>query len=287
LICRILIIMNMTTKRNIVILAVLLVVAASGTAFWLSYGRGGEPDKKTLSVKVKKGQAQSGKKGVRAAKIKSFSSSEKRPDIRLTDDEYDSLTPEMKKLIDDLQDALDAEDAKKVSKLAEQILVTQRKNGPDSVPPYVRSKAVEAIGWFLPESLADLVAFMADSDPEVLEDVMDKFSEAIDDPDLGDRELAAILTSVAKALTDEDAVESLFLAIESDMRNSIAVDTYLKVWESGSEEVKSRIVESIADFTGEEDITTPEALKKWLAENPDDEDDESFYAGGDGDDDDE
>jgi len=280
--------MKMTTKRNIVILAVLLVAAASGTAFWLSSAKGNDSDKKTLFVKTKKTQAQaSAKKGVRAAKIKSFSGTDKRPDVRLADDEYDSLTPEMKKLIDDLQDALDAEDAKKVSKLAEQILVTQRKNGQDSVPPYVRSKAVEAIGWFLPESLADLVAFMADSDPDVLQDVMDKFSEAIDDPDLGDRELSSILTSVAKVLTDEDAVESLFLAIESDMRNSVAVDTYLKVWENGSDEVKSKIIESIADFTGEDDVTTPDALKKWLAENPDDEEDESFYAGGDGDDDDE
>ena len=31
------------------------------------------------------------------------------------------------------------------------------------------------------------------------------------------------------------------------------------------------------DFTGEDDITTPEQLDAWLKENPDDEDDEEFY----------
>ena len=197
----------------------------------------------------------------------------------LTLDEEANLSDEMKQILAELQDALDDNDAQKVSKLAERILVTQRKKGQDAVPPYVREKAVEAIGFFLPGSLADLVGFMADSDPDVLQDVMDKFSEAIDDPDLGDRELSSILTSVAKVLNNEDAVEALFFAIESDMRHSVAVQTYLDVWENGSKEVQAKVLESISDFTGEDDITTPEQLKKWLEENPDDEDDEDFYAG--------
>ena len=118
---------------------------------------------------------------------------------------------------------------------------------------------------------------MADSDPDVLQDVMDRFSEAIDDPDLGDVELSAILSSVGKILDNEDAIDSLFLGIESDMRNSVAIKTYLDLWENGSKPVKDKIIESIADFTGEEDITTPEQLKEWLEQNPDDEDDEDFY----------
>ena len=35
------------------------------------------------------------------------------------------------------------------------------------------------------------------------------------------------------------------------------------------------------DFTGEDDITTPEQLDKWLKDNPDDEDDEEFYGNAD------
>lgn len=207
-------------------------------------------------------------------------SMDQKPTMQLTEDEEAMLTPEMRQILSELQDALDNDDAQAVSKLAERILVKQRKLGQDSVPPYVREKAVEAIGFFLPGSLADLVGFMADSDPDVLQDVMDKFSEAIDDPDLGDRELSAILSSVAEALNNEDAVDSLFLAIESDMRNSVAVETYLNVWKTGSDEVKAKIEESISDFTGEDGINTPEQLKQWLAENPDDPDDDDFYKGG-------
>lgn len=236
----------------------------------------GKPSSKKVPAKVAARRA-------RAQKINQSLGADK-PDMGLTLDEEANLSDEMKQILAELQDALDDNDAQKVSKLAERILVTQRKKGQDAVPPYVREKAVEAIGFFLPGSLADLVGFMADSDPDVLQDVMDKFSEAIDDPDLGDRELSSILTSVSKVLNNEDAVEALFFAIESDMRNSVAVQTYLDVWENGSKEVQSKVLESIADFTGEDDISTPEQLKKWLEENPDDEDDESFYAGASADD---
>lgn len=236
----------------------------------------GKPSSKKVPAKVAARRA-------RAQKINQSLGADK-PDMGLTLDEEANLSDEMKQILAELQDALDDNDAQKVSKLAERILVTQRKKGQDAVPPYVREKAVEAIGFFLPGSLADLVGFMADSDPDVLQDVMDKFSEAIDDPDLGDRELSSILTSVSKVLNNEDAVEALFFAIESDMRNSVAVQTYLDVWENGSKEVQAKVLESIADFTGEDEITTPEQLKKWLEENPDDEDDESFYAGASADD---
>ncbi len=40
------------------------------------------------------------------------------------------------------------------------------------------------------------------------------------------------------------------------------------------------------DFTGEDDITTPEQLDTWLKENPDDEEDEDFYGNTDKDDND-
>lgn len=279
-------------NKNLMIALLGIVVAISAAGLYVVF----RPDATTnptenmkkVVVKQKKGKAKNktlarNAQRIRVQKINQSLGADK-PDMGLTMDEEANLSDEMKQILSELQDALDDNDAQKVSKLAERILVTQRKKGQDAVPPYVREKAVEAIGFFLPGSLADLVGFMADSDPDVLQDVMDKFSEAIDDPDLGDRELSSILTSVSKVLNNEDAVEALFFAIESDMRNSVAVQTYLDVWENGSKEVQSKVLESIADFTGEDDITTPEQLKKWLEENPDDEDDENFYAGASADD---
>ena len=276
--------MNISKNRALVIGGLLVAAIASGTFFTVSMLKSSQPvqQKKVLvskkqAKKVKPTQ-KAGRRDIPGSMAREFQSKEaKQQAARLSDDEYNSLSTEMKKLIDTLQEALDNNDAKTVSKIAEQILVTQRKKGQDAVPPFVREKTVEAIGIFLPDSLADLVGFMADSDPDVLQDVMDRFSEAIDDPDLGDIELSAILSSVGKILDNEDAIDSLFLGIESDMRNSIAVKTYLDLWENGSQPVKDKILESVADFTGEEDITTPEKLKEWLEQNPDDEDDDDFY----------
>lgn len=276
--------MNISKNRALVIGGLLVAAIASGTFFTVSMLKSSQPvqPKKVLvskkqAKKVKPTQ-KVGRRDIPGSMAREFQSKEaKQQAARLSDDEYNSLSTEMKKLIDTLQEALDNNDAKTVSKIAEQILVTQRKKGQDAVPPFVREKTVEAIGIFLPDSLADLVGFMADSDPDVLQDVMDRFSEAIDDPDLGDIELSAILSSVGKILDNEDAIDSLFLGIESDMRNSIAVKTYLDLWENGSQPVKDKILESVADFTGEEDITTPEKLKEWLEQNPDDEDDDDFY----------
>jgi ABC-type nitrate/sulfonate/bicarbonate transport system substrate-binding protein len=71
----------------------------------------------------------------------------------------------------------------------------------------MREQAVEALSWFLPDSLAELIGFMADSNPEVLEDVMKNFTEGIDDAELSDRELAAIFKKVAPIIEDDDAID--------------------------------------------------------------------------------
>ena len=75
------------------------------------------------------------------------------------------------------------------------------------------------------------------------------------------------------------------MGLENDMRNSVAVDTYKEIFKTGSEEIKKRLVESMQDFTGEDDLTAPEQLDAWLKENPDDEDDDEFYGNADKDDD--
>lgn len=280
--------MEANMKKIVLIGAVAAAAAISAFVYFGGQGESSAPEEKVSfkAKRPKKAKAAQTKAARREARLQKVFSDDSKPDLDFTEAELASISPELRKILAELQEAVDAENALKVSKLSEQILVTMRKHGEAAVPPFVREAAVEAIGYFLPGSLADLVGFMKDSDPDVLQEVMDKFSEAIDDTGLGDRELSAILISVAKVLTEEDAVDSLFMSIENDMRNSVAVETYLNVWENGSSEVKQRVAESISDFTGEDEIDSPEKLKKWLEENPDDEDDPEFYAG-DKDDDDE
>lgn len=189
------------------------------------------------------------------------------------------LSAEMRKLLTDLQEALDNDDSASVTRLCEKILKLQRERGDEAVPSVMRAKAIEALSWFLPNTLAPLVGFLADSDPEVLSDVISKLEDVFNDTSLGDRELSSVLSLVAQVLDNDDALDSLFLSIESDMRNSIAVETYIKILETGTQAAKDKVFSSIEDFTGEEGITTVEQLKEWLQANPDDEGDEEFYKG--------
>jgi len=202
------------------------------------------------------------------------------------DDEYESLSPEMKKIYDGMQLALDNEDRKALSRLCDELSKIRQSRGENAIPAFVRAKAVEAIGLFLPETLAELVEYMSDSDPEVAESVFDQLDNFLNDTTLGDKELSKILVLMSKVLTNEDAVDSLATTIDMNMRNSVKVDTCINILDSGNEVAVDRIKETIADIieVEVEDLSKSTdgikaKLKEWLAENPDDEDDAEFYQG--------
>lgn len=268
--------------KGIVVAVVIGALAAGGIGVYFLSGGGAEKgDGKALVAKKVIKFRNAGKSSKRTSiRVKDKEGEEKPNMFRLHEDEEESLTPEMKQLLADLQAELDADNGKGVAKLAEKVLVEMRKNGAN-VPPFVRSKAVEALGWFLPDTISDLMAFLADSDPDVLQDALTQFDSALDDPSLGDRELAEIVKICSKAIKDDDALDSMFMAIESSMRNSVAISTYKYIMENGTPEAKARINSSIEDFTGEEGIQTKEGLDEWYNQegNQDDEDDEDFYAG--------
>lgn len=196
------------------------------------------------------------------------------------------LTAEMQQILAEIQACLDNEDRKSLSKVCEKIAKIQRERGEGAVPASVRAKAVEAVGQFLPASLAELIGFMADSDPEVVDSVFDQLDTLLNDTTIGDRELSTMLVAVSKVLTNEDAIDSLAMAVDMNMRNSVKVATCQQILDSGSEAVVARIRETIADMLEVEVEELPEGskavkdkLKEWLDENPDGEDDEEFYKG--------
>ena len=274
----------MKLSKTTIGLAGLLVILALGSAasYLVSHRKQGKEPGKTLVSKTKKKPVflQRNKKSKRILAGNGVQADSGKPNlIDLDAEEESSLAPEIRKLLEGLQTALDAEDGKSVSKIVEKLLVEARKNG-TAVPPFVRAKAVEALGWFLPDSIADLMAFLADSDPDVLQDALDQFVDAIDDPSLGDRELSEIIKTCSRALTDDDALDAMFMAIETSMRNSVAIGTYKYIMDNGTDAAKAKVPTSIEDFTGEEGIKTKEDLDAWYADdNMDDEDDEDFYAG--------
>ncbi len=207
-------------------------------------------------------------------------------ELDVDDDEYSGLSPEMKLLMAEIQRCLDTEDRKALSKVCDKIAKIRNERGEHAIPASVRAKAVEAIGLFLPESLAELVEFMADSDPEVVDSVFDQLDTLLNDTTIGDKELSGMLVSISKVLTNEDSIDSLAMAIDCNMRNSVKVKTYCKILEAGTAGVVTRMKEAIAELMEVEVSELPvntkaiqNKLNEWLEANPDGEDDEDFYKG--------
>ena len=207
-------------------------------------------------------------------------------ELDVDDDEYSGLSPEMKLLMAEIQRCLDTEDRKALSKVCDKIAKIRNERGEHAIPASVRAKAVEAIGLFLPESLAELVEFMADSDPEVVDSVFDQLDTLLNDTTIGDRELAGMLVAMSKVLTNEDAIDSLAMAVDMNMRNSVKVNTCKQILDSGNDAVVTRMKETIAEILEVEVDELPahnegikQKLTEWLEENPDGEDDEEFYSG--------
>ena len=276
----------MRITKKVLSLTTIAVVALLAIAVVVSFTSGDKASEKTEKKETQTVSQKKPRKVRKPRPTQKFAerraaelANKEKPNLLGDLDDEANLTAAQRALLEELQAGIDSESLRNVVKTVEKIQKLLREKGEAAVPPIIRSEAVEALGWFLPESLAELIPFMADSDPEVLEDVMSQFESAIDDSSLGDRELSNILKSVSKVLTDEDAIDSLFMGIESDMRNSVAIATYKFILINGSDAVKAHALESIADFTGEDNIQTVEDLDKWLSdpENADDEDDDEFY----------
>ena len=207
-------------------------------------------------------------------------------ELDIDDDEYSDLPPEMKLLMAEIQRCIDTEDRKALSKVCDKIAMIRNERGESSIPASVRAKAVEAIGLFLPESLADLVEFMSDSDPEVVDSVFDQLDTLLNDTTIGDKEMSGMLVAMSKVLTNEDSIDSLAMAIDMNMRNSVKVKTYCQILDTGTTAAVERMKEAIADLMEVEvdelptsTIAIKDQLNEWLEENPDDEDDADFYKG--------
>ncbi len=274
-------------NRKIIVAAIIAAIAAFVAVYLIPSPGKKAPSQKAKVVKVsKKGKhfaRQHRKAGESARKINSQGKDGER--VLLEADEEAKLTAAERALLEELRDGADDDNFHRVAKAVKQIQALQREKGQDAVPVLLRQEAVEALGEFLPGSLPELMGFMADTNPEVFEDVMSQFEDAIDNSGLGDRALADIITTVARVVKSEDALDALFMCIENDMRNSVAVSTYIEISKTGSEEAKARLQESIEDFTGEDDMTDIKKLEDWAKENPDDEDDDEFYGPDDDDDD--
>lgn len=193
-----------------------------------------------------------------------------------TEVEEKKLSELQRTVLQELQNALDAENFKKLLKVLAKFKLSKSEGGLEGdVPKVLRQEAVSALGWFGSLGIPELLGFMADGDEEVAQSAFDLFEAALDDWDMGDRERASILVQAMSALKDVEQIDMLLMSL-NNMRNSVKGNAILQVLSSGTPEAQATMRDQLGLYT-DADVESVEAVKDWLQKNPDDDDDEEFY----------
>lgn len=218
---------------------------------------------------------QRGRKTTRV-RVNSIVREREKPTFNLETADEALLSAEQKAILAEIRKALDEENKKDVLRLVQKL--QSSKEWPDGIPKAIKMVAIEALGWFGSSCLPEIVGFLADGDPEIIEATIERYEEALSDIELSDRERAQILIGAAKVIRDPEIMDQFMFEL-NDMRNSVAIDTIKQIMALGSDALKGVLAENIEFFTGEENLDTAAKLDAWLKENPDGEDDEDLYGG--------
>jgi len=194
------------------------------------------------------------------------------------EDDERTLNLEQKKVLADLQAALDNEDLATVRRVLDRLNSPAMKTAAGGeVPVSMRSRAVEALGWFGKSAAIDLIGYLGDPDSDVAQDALSQFEMALEDGAMGDLERSVIVKAAMKAITDPDIIESLLNQL-NNMRNSVKADTIEYISTAGTAQAQATMKEQLEFYT-DDGVTDVESVRKWKAENPDDEGDEELYGG--------
>ena len=253
-------------------LLVIGAIAVIGAAVWYIAAGDARPTDKTgsdgsiLVSGKKSGKAANGAK-IALNKPKRRKPGEKatapvrppRPDFT----EEVKLSGEMRKMLLDLQNALDVEDKKKVFALVHKLQLMDE--WPDGIPMAVKKKALEALAWFGAAGIAEAIGFLADSSEEIRSMAVETFERQFSDCwDLGDYKLADTLVAATKVLPYSDAIRSFYDQF-GNMRNSVKGDTAKRIWESGTPQA-IQVLEENLDFIFGEDVKSRKDIDKYIKE---------------------
>lgn len=203
----------------------------------------------------------SGKKALKRASVTAVKV--EKPDFSLSAAEDAKLTEEMRRIYQDLQQALDDEDKKKVFALVHKL--QSMDEWPDGIPQSVKLRALDALAWFGASGMAEAIGFLADGDSEVVNTAIEKFEEMLSDFDLGDRGVSEILSQIVKVVHDKDALDSFYMEM-NNMRDTVKAQTALNIFDSGNKDAISVLEENVEFIFGDADneIKTREDVEKFL-----------------------
>lgn len=237
--------------------ALALVIVVTGVGLWLWFSSGTPEDSPAdseaasgrsavRSVAAEKGSAAAATSGGRATKAKA-----KRP--RVNTDFLAGLSSIDRRICEELQEALEAEDFERTLRCAE---AASR-----SMVAGVREQAVDALGWFGEKALPELTPLMGDADEDVAQAAMSAWQLAlaeVNDP--AERALTAQLA--LKTISDPDALEM----IGGEFANAATEMIDGAKSEKQAAESRTAVIQSIVDMMGDESSATRASAAKEIYE---------------------
>ena len=179
--------------------------------------------------------------------------------------EWNSLKPEERQMLDELNEAMCGEDLELVSFAAGELAKDQN--------PVIRRAAVEAISWFGDKGLPDMVVFLVDSDEEVASLAKERWSLGVQEVE-DEQERVSLAKLGMLYVKDEDSLTTFMgdlTTVNDDLKIMQAV---VDLIEEGTPESAAVAREQYEWMTGDEykDVDTADL---WLQENyePPEEDD--------------
>lgn len=232
-------------------------------------------DGKVLRSKIIRDAEKASSKNCTATRIKGFSmnerkaapagsgeSVEKKP-WDFVDDDMESLSEDLRKLLSELAEAEDKNDRKSVFKKV-QALQAMIAKGVD-VPAFVKLKAISALSWIGSSAVPELFGFLGDADVSVADAAYDSFGEMLSDFSMGDRQMAEILKQVVKVVKDEDRLRTYLMELDN-MRPSVKYETASAIF-GGDNKVAVSVLQEQSEFIfgGEntESVTDQAELDHW------------------------
>ncbi|MCQ2389791.1 MAG: HEAT repeat domain-containing protein [Kiritimatiellae bacterium] len=170
----------------------------------------------------------------------------------------DEVSPQDRRLFDEVDKALNAEDFTTVQELAKLM--------GNSTNEIVRLRAIEALGWFNEEALPELTPFLVDQDENVRDAAQDLWLSALGQVE-DERVKATIIEATMGVIKDRDMLEDIAFNL-NELSTFTAIESVVALINSENPDVVDVALESYSFLTGEE-YTTFEAAQAWVNENID------------------
>lgn len=200
------------------------------------------------------------------------------PTFDIGAEEEAKLNESQRKLLEEIRAALKADNWRKLMALVQKLQTSNE--WPDGIPIAIRRAAVDALSFYGSKCLPELVGFLGDANPEIVDVATESFWDAVTDPDLSDAEIETNLLAAMKSIKDADSIKDMLSeVITTSMRNSRAVDTIKQIMSGKNEVAKAELKTVMEELTDDPNVTTVEQLEDWLKQHPDEPDDEEFYGG--------